>query len=174
DAATGTVFPIGTSLAAVTKAFNQVGDPGAETKESERAYFTSTPGHNRSLINHVAKKLDEPYNPPSNLTPLEINLSHLLTDDKVVLPTAGGSIELWQLQRTSSVDVPYWNVQVDRSIIANHGDIWNERTKALMAGVFSIANPITPHQRRHEANLETKRDFKRAAYKQDNAPPAKH
>ena len=173
DAATGKIFPIGTSLAAVTKAFNQVGDPGAQTKESERAYFTSTPGHNRSLINHIAKKLDEPYQPPAGLTALEINLSHLLSNDKVALPGKSGAPELWQLERISPVDVPYWNVQVDRSIIANHGDIWNERTKALMAGVFSIANPITPHQRRPEANLQTKRDFKRASYKQDKAPAPK-
>ncbi len=173
DGATGKFFPLGTSIAAVTKAFNQVGDPGAETKESERAYFTSTPGHNQSLVNHVAKKLDESYQPPAGLTALEINLSHLLSNDKVALPGQGGGLELWQIKRTSAVDVPYWDVQVDKSIIANHGDIWNERTKALMAGVFSIANPITPHRERHEANLQAKRDFKRASYKQDKAPPAK-
>ncbi|MDQ6911725.1 MAG: hypothetical protein M3128_02500 [Verrucomicrobiota bacterium] len=173
DAATGKFFPFGTSIAAVTKAFNQVGDPGAETKQSERAYFTSTPGHNRSLVNHVAKKLDEPYEPPAGLTALEINLSHSLSADKVVLPGQGGALELWQLQRISAVDVPYWDLQVDKSIIASHGDIWNERTKALMAGVFSIANPITPHQRRPEANLQMKREYKRASYKQDKAPPAK-
>jgi len=29
------------------------------------------------------------------------------------------------------VDVPYWDVKVDASIIANHGDLWNERAQAI-------------------------------------------
>ncbi|HEY2800973.1 MAG TPA: hypothetical protein VGI85_10280, partial [Chthoniobacterales bacterium] len=168
DDATGTIFPIGTSLAAVTKAFNEVSDPGSpEKKETERHFFTTTPGHNLSLVNHVATKLDQPFTPPAGLTPLETNLSHLLSGDTVALPGANG-VELWQLKRISAVDVPYWDVQVDKSIIKDHGDIWNPRAEALMAGVFSIANPINPRKNRREADLSKPREFRRAAYRQEN------
>jgi len=173
DSATGTWFPIGTSFAAVTKAFNQVVDPGKpDKKETERHFFTTTPGHNPSLVNHVARKLDQPFTPPPGLSALEINLSRVLSGDTVALPGANG-IELWHLDRVSKLDVPYWDVQVDRSIIKDHGDIWNERAKALMAGVFSIANPISKRGGRHEADLQKPREFRRDAYKQDAiaAPP---
>jgi hypothetical protein len=101
-----------------------------------------------------------------------MNLSHALTGDTVVLPVKGGA-ELWHLDRISDVDVPYWDVQVDGSIIKSHGDIWNDRARALMAGVFSIANPITERNRRHEADLQKPRNYRRGAYKQDNAPKSK-
>ncbi|MGH7935940.1 MAG: hypothetical protein ACREF8_02905, partial [Chthoniobacterales bacterium] len=169
DSATGTVFPIGTSLAAMTKVFNDVSDPGSpDKKETERHFFTTTPGHNPSLVNHVATKLDQPFTPPRGLNALETNLSHVLTGDTVVLPDAKGGFELWQLKRISAVDVPYWDVQVDKSIIKDHGDIWNDRAEALMAGVFSIANPINPRMGRHEADLAKPREFHRSAYRRDN------
>jgi hypothetical protein len=170
DKATGVFFPIGTSLAATTKAFNQVADPGEpEKRETERHFFTTTPGHNSSLINHVARKLDQPFDPPPGLSALEINLSHLLIGDTVALPGTSG-MELWHLDRVSKVDVPYWDVHVDESIIKDHGDIWNERAEALMAGIFSIANPITKRGGRHEADLQKPREFRRDAYQQDSAP----
>jgi hypothetical protein len=34
-----------------------------------------------------------------------------------------------------NVDVPYWDVKVDPSIIKDHGDIWNERAEAMMAAI---------------------------------------
>lgn len=174
DSATGTIFPIGTSIAAVPKIFNQVSDPGpAEKKESERNYYTSTPGHKASLINHVAVKLDEPFDVPPGRTAMEVNLSRALSGDKALLPVKGKAPELWQLKRTSDIDVPYWDIQVDSSIIKSHGDIWNDRAKALMAGVFSIANPVVERGHRHEADLQKPRDYKRAAYKQDNAATPK-
>jgi pimeloyl-ACP methyl ester carboxylesterase len=170
DSATGTIFPIGTTIAAIPKTFNQVSDPGpADKKESERNYYTSTPGHKASLINYVAVKLDEPFDFPPGRTAMEINLSRTLSGDRVALPVKGKGPELWQLKRTAQIDVPYWDIQVDPTIIKNHGDIWNERAKALMAGVFGIANPVVERGHRHEADLQKPRDFKRAAYKQDNA-----
>jgi len=42
-----------------------------------------------------------------------------------------------------------------------------------MAGVFSIANPVVERGHRHEADLQKPRDYKRAAYKQDNAATPK-
>ncbi|MDQ2824475.1 MAG: hypothetical protein M3R29_03410, partial [Verrucomicrobiota bacterium] len=56
DAATGAIFPIGSSLAATTKVFNKVPPPGPRSDlESERRFYTSTPGHNELLINHVTE-----------------------------------------------------------------------------------------------------------------------
>jgi hypothetical protein len=135
--------------------------------ESERRYFTSTPGHNKVLVNHVAEKLEgHPLISRHGLTALEMNLSHNLVGDAFALDGANGELELWHLKRVSDIDVPYWNVQVDKRIIKNHGDIWNDRAEALMAGVFRIVNPMLNRHAKPPADLQKPPDFRRVQVKQ--------
>lgn len=172
DSATGTIFPIATNLASLTKSFPEVADPGTNKKESERNFFTSTPGHNAALINYQAEPFDLKYQPPvGTRSALELNLSYKLPNDRVALPNDTNGIDLWNLRRISTIDVPYWNIQVDKRIIRNHGDIWNPKAEALLAGLFRIANPLHPARNRAEASF-SRRDFRRGAYQQSNAAPA--
>ena len=39
------------------------------------------------------------------------------------------------------MDVPYWDVAVNPEIIKDHGDIWNDRARAMMAAVFRMNIP---------------------------------
>jgi hypothetical protein len=142
DAATGTAFPISTSLAATTKVFNEVPVPGTETRESERRFYTATPGHNEFLINHETVKMDKTIQAPGGLSALQTNLSHNLTGEVFTTDGANGTLDLWHLKSTGNVDVPYWDVKVDPSIIKNHGDIWNPKARAMMAAVFRMTNPL--------------------------------
>src|ERR1700687_1411334 len=74
DWATGTFFPIGTGLASISKGFNEVPAPGpAKTMENERKFYTSTPGHNEILINHVTLDLHKTINSPQGHPALETN-----------------------------------------------------------------------------------------------------
>jgi len=59
------------------------------------------------------------------------------------------------------VDVPYWDVKVDASIIANHGDLWNERAQAMMAAIFRMSNPMLNPKAQPRANLHKQPDFSR-------------
>lgn len=178
DSATGVVFPIAMTLSSVSKAFPKVRDPVAQPDEnrsqdnpnahleSERNYFTSTPGHKEELINHDATPANVPFNPPEGATAIGINLSRMLTGDFVALPDDSGGIDLWELrQRSGAVNVPYWDIQVDKRIIKNHGDVWNPKAEALLAGLFRISNPLRPAHSRREATF-TRRDFHRNAYRQ--------
>ena len=154
DSATGVAFPIATTLAATTKGFNKVAAPGRNGSiQSEREFYTSTPGHNRMLINHVTLNLQKTISSPQGHPALETNLEHNLSADVFTLDGANGKLDLWQIKRIGDVDVPYWNVKVDRSIIANHGDLWNERAEAMMAAIFRIANPRLNPRARPRANL---------------------
>jgi pimeloyl-ACP methyl ester carboxylesterase len=142
DWATGLGFPIGTSFAATTKAFNNVPAPGPKgAMQSERKFYTSTPGHNEMLINHVTLNLQRTITSPQGLPALETNLQHNLSAEVFTLDGANGKLDLWQIKRVGVVDVPYWNVRVDPSIIKDHGDLWNERAEAMMAAIFRMANP---------------------------------
>ncbi len=159
DNATGKWFPIGTSLASTTKAFNEVPVPGAPGKQSERRFYTSTPGHNEFLVNHETEKLPQTIKAPNGLNAIQMNLSHNLTGDIFATDGPSGTLELWQFKRVTSVDVPYWDVRVDPSIIKDHGDIWNPRAKAMMAAIFRITNPIMNPAVKPRANLRQSPDF---------------
>jgi len=159
DTATGIAFPLGTSIAASTKAFNDVPVPGSPKMESERRFYTSTPGHNQFLINHETEKLTKTIKAPNGLNAIQTNLSHNLTGDVFTLDGVNGRLELWQVKRISDVDVPYWDVKVDPSIIKNHGDIWNPRARAMMAGIFRMTNPMLNRQVKPKANLQQPPDF---------------
>jgi len=142
DAATGMAFPISTSLAATTKVFNDVPVPGTETRESERRFYTATPGHNQFLINHETEKLDKTINAPGGLNALQTNLSHNLIADVFATDGPNGRLDLWKIKPIGKVDVPYWDVKVDPSIIKDHGDIWNPKAQAMMAAIFRMTNPL--------------------------------
>ena len=147
DKATGTAFPVSTSLAAASKVFNEVDLPGSdgrerEERESERRFYTSTPGHNEFLINHETEKLPKTIQAPSGLNALQTNLSHNLVGEVFTTDGPDGTLELWHIKRTGTVDVPYWNVKVNPSLIRNHGDIWNPKAQAMMAAIFRMTNPL--------------------------------
>ena len=168
DSATGLAFPIGSSLAATTKAFNKVPAPGPnKTLGSERRFYTSTPGHNELLINHITEKLSKTIRSPQGLPALETNLSHNLSADVFTLDGPNGTLELWQIKHVGSVDVPYWDVKVDPSIIKNHGDLWNERAEAMMAGIFRMTNPMLNPRAKPRARLQRPPDFSRLQYRQN-------
>lgn len=168
DSATGGIFPIATTLASTTKAFPEVADPGTNNRENERNYFTSTPGHKRELINHELEPAPFSLRSTDGLDALQLNLTHNLTGDVVALPADGGGIKLWQIAHHSGPDVPYWNIQVDKRIIKSHGDVWNDKTEALLGGLFRIANPL--HARHPEATFAHRR-FERDVTKQPGTAP---
>ena len=142
DEATGLAFPAGTKLAAVTKTFNDVRVPGPDAQtESERTFYTSTPGHNPLLINHETDDLHRTL-PGNGKSAFENNLSHYALRGHVFETDDGaGGLKLWQFKQVGRVDVPYWDVAVSPEIIKDHGDIWNDRARAMMAAVFRMNIP---------------------------------
>lgn len=168
DWATGKFFPIGTGVASTTKAFNEVPAPGsAKVEKSEREFFTHTPGHNDLLINHVTEKLPDTIDSHGEGA-LENNLKHNLPDNVFALDGPGETFELWKINRVGDVDVPYWNVKVDPSIIKDHGDLWNGRAEAMMAAIFRVANPRLNPNVKARATLQKPPDLRRLP-----PPPAK-
>src|ERR1017187_558204 len=166
DEATGLAFEVGTSLAATTKVFNSVTAPGPSNRvESERRFYTSTPGHNELLINHATEKLPQTI-ASKGLPALEMSLSHNLSADVFTLDGPNHTLELWKIKQVGDVDVPYWDVKVDPSIIKNHGDLWNERAEAMMAAIFRMTNPMLNRAAKPRANLQKPPDLKRLKYRQ--------
>ena len=146
----------------MSKGFNKVRVPGpANLSESECSFYTSTPSHNGMLINRATVDLHRTINSPQGHPALETNLEHNLVGDIFTLDGGNGKLDLWQIKRVGGVDVPYWDVKVDASIIANHGDLWNERAQAMMAAIFRMSNPMLNPKAKRRANLHKKADFSR-------------
>jgi hypothetical protein len=161
DAATGLAFPVSTSLAATTKVFNEVAVPGTEQRESERRFYTATPGHNDFLINHETVKLDKTIQ-AHGVKALPTNLSHNLTGEIFATDGPNETLELWHIDRVGNVDVPYWDVKVDPSIIKNHGDIWNPKAQAMMAAIFRMTNPLMNRESKLKPRAILKKEPTRA------------
>jgi len=85
----------------------------------------------------------------------------IFVGDVFTLDGGNGKLDLWQIKRVGGVDVPYWDVKVDASIIANHGDLWNERAQAMMAAIFRMSNPMLNPKAKPRANLHKQADFSR-------------
>jgi hypothetical protein len=157
DWATGQFFPIGTGLASVSKGFNTVEAPGPGDKPvSERKFYTSTPGHNQMLINHETVDLHQTIDSPRGNPAFETNLEQNFPGNGFTLNGVGDKLNLWQIQRVGNVDVPYWDIKVDPTIIKNHGDLWNPRAEAMMAALFRMANPIMNRAAKPRATLHRK------------------
>ena len=182
DDATGVAFPLGTGFAALTKGFNdvRVPGPGGVHLESERKFYTTTPGHNEFLINHETENLFKTL-PANGQTAFEFNLSHhALVGHVFATDDGAGGLKLWHFKQVGAVDVPYWDVKVDPSIIKDHGDIWNEQARAMMAGVFRMnitgrmaaVKPAAPSSgnapviAKPKPNLQREPDFQRLAVPQ--------
>lgn len=131
DAATGTAFRIAMSLEARTRQLTQ----------SERSLYVATPGHNPLLINHVTRKVGAAPPLANGLPAFEMNLSGKLPKNTFVIPNRNGSNELWRFEKTGRTDVPYWDVRVAPEIIRNHGDVWSDRSQAMMTAIFRLTNP---------------------------------
>jgi hypothetical protein len=172
DDATGTLFPIGEGLAAGTKVFNVVRAPGPDWKlESERNFFTSTPGHNSDLINHKTVRLGQTIDNPKGQSAVDVNLSHNLAGHVFLTNGTGadsGKFVEWDFQRVGAVDVPYWDVAVDPAIIKDHGDIWNDRARAMIAAVFRMNIPLTTSE--HEPGAAALRPMAAAPSAQKAKP----
>jgi pimeloyl-ACP methyl ester carboxylesterase len=154
DWATGKVFPIGAGLGSISKGFNTVEAPGPGDKPvSEREFYTSTPGHNEMLINHITVNTHQTIDSPLGHPALETNLEHNHAGDGFALDAPNGKLDIWQFKRVGDVDVPYWDVKVDPSIIKDHGDLWNPRAEAMMAALFRKANPMINRAAKPRATL---------------------
>ena len=113
------------------------------------------------LINHETIPLHKTINSPHGHPALETNLEHNLAADVFTLDHGTGRLDLWQIKQVGDVDVPYWNVKVDPTIIKDHSDLWNEKAEAMMAAIFRIANPKLNPYAKPRAVLRKPADFNR-------------
>jgi len=142
DFDTGVWFKVATTMGSTTKRFDQV--RAGDVTASEREFYTTTPGHEKTLLNHETDKITETIPAPADWTALDYNLAHA-TDEKM-FATEGKqphTFDLWHFQQTRAIVGPYWIVAVDKEIIPDHTNIWNSRARAMIAALLRTNIPFT-------------------------------
>lgn len=95
-------------------------------------------------------RLDKTIPNPKGQSAVDVNLSHNLVGHVFLTNGTGadtGKFVEWEFAPVGAVDVPYWDVTVDPAIIKDHGDIWNDRARAMIAAIFRMNIPLTKSER---------------------------
>ena len=162
DSATGTLHPLGNLFAPYSPSLQRHYTTGifgeklpdhpfpthAPIRQSE--FYTTTPGHNRYLINHWIVKDDTPLpDDHSSDAIFRNNLSETVSHPDVFFTSkAQYPASAWRL--TSQANEPvmldglplsmqksnYWIVTCDKQIIGSHTDIWSATAMETYAGLY--------------------------------------
>lgn len=163
DRATGVAFPIGAGIFNAGKLYRRYEPtkPG-EKAQGQRQFFTTTPGHNKLLLDHEIVSLKESIPTTHAATAFDENLDNPQAleptgnDDQAtpIFATGGEDIgpgkitpwNWWKLKFTGDVDQrsPFWVVKVPKDILNGHGDIFNPNAIDMMVALFRLSNLLEP------------------------------
>ena len=160
-------FPIGTGLANLFRGFRSYtmfNKQKLSPPENQRSFVTRTPEHNPYLRSHNMT-VDEPNEispskPLDKLSPAEYDNLQKIFDENLAHPKpmqGVGPSRTWHFSsiaksgRTCQSTItpipgaknatPYWILNVPKSVIKDHGDIFNQQTLCLYAALFRIDSP---------------------------------
>jgi len=163
DQATGLAFPIGAGIFNAGKLYRRYEpvNPG-EKAQGQRQFFTTTPGHNKLLLDHEIASLKESVPTTHAATAFDENLDNPQAleptgNDAQATPifaTGGADIgpgkttpwNWWKLNFTGDVEQrsPFWVVKVPKEILNGHGDIFNPNAIDMMVALFRLSNLLEP------------------------------
>ncbi len=157
DRATGWAFPLGAGILNSGKLYRSYKTADGAS-EGQRQFFTSTPGHNKLLLDHEIAPLQESIPSGHADTAFDENLQNpqalppTVSDTQATPIFATGGEEdghgkvtpwnWWRLNYTGSADQrsPFWVVKVPKEILNGHGDIFNPNAVDMMVALFRLSN----------------------------------
>lgn len=163
DRATGVAFPIGAGIFSTGKLYRnyEPTKPGGKP-QGQRQFFTTTPGHNKLLLDHEIAALKESVPTTHAETAFDENLDNpqalppMGDDDQATPIFATGGEDAgngkttpwnwWRLNFTGDLAQrsPFWVVKVPKAILNGHGDIFNPNAIDMMVALFRLSNLLEP------------------------------
>ncbi len=147
DSATRTLYPMGTSLGLLFTRFRTYGPEFCSPAAKQRKFYLYTAGHNKILHSHVvtaealpdaaeskeAREFQHEHDPAAQQDTISFDgLKHRYTIKK---------------KRGALNDTPYWIMNVPKSLIPNHSDIFRVDTLRLMAALMESTGALEPNSR---------------------------
>ncbi|MGR8931627.1 MAG: esterase [Gammaproteobacteria bacterium] len=137
DNATGMLFPLGRIFSTLFETHNDVqrNDCGYSTELDEGKADRRTIGHYLPMISHTLDPLAENEN-------LKVarhdNVSNLWRTQESGDSTIYGSVVLTHLNKTAPKN-PYLNIRVNKEIIGDHNDVFNEKVMAFIRLLITLS-----------------------------------
>jgi sugar lactone lactonase YvrE len=149
DAATRLAFPAGLVLGSFTKKFRRYGQDYCSPLPRQKAFYTHTAGHNRSLHNLTVISSPLPSEAQeSSSRPLAQAMTNLRTEYDPISQQYSHSFDgsrrrftIRERPRTIN-DTPYWIMSVPGSLIPDHSTIFGPDTARLLGAIFAITGAV--------------------------------
>ncbi len=147
DFATRTLYPLGTSLGLLFTRFRTYGSEFCSPAARQRSFYLYTAGHNRVLHSHVVTAKALP-NAAESKKGLELERGHDPATQQETISFNGRKHRFTIKKKRGALnDTPYWIMNVPRSLIPNHSDIFGINTIRLMAALVQSTGVLEPDSR---------------------------
>jgi pimeloyl-ACP methyl ester carboxylesterase len=147
DSATGTAFPLGTTLGYSLQRYRDYDGKGPDdapadnAKQGQRYYATHTEGHVEQLFSHT---LDHQGAAPVSGEAQPCDNDPCAHPDVLCYRSGGSRFTLTRRTGTNNVNSPYWIMQAPVSLIADHSAIFVEPFVELLGGLLDVVGIVAP------------------------------
>jgi len=147
DSATGTAFPLGTTLGYSLQRYRDYDGRGPDdapvdnAKQGQRYYATHTEGHVEQLFSHT---LDHQSAPPISGEAQPCDNDPCAHPDVLCYRSGSSRFTLTRLTGTNNVGSPYWIMQAPVSLIADHSAIFVQPFVEMLGGLLDVVGIVAP------------------------------
>ncbi len=147
DIATRALYPAGTSLGLIFTRFRTYGSEFCSPSAKQRSFYLLTGGHNKVLHSHVVTAKSIPKQGGSE-NELDLQFGYDPATQQETISFNGRKHRFTiQKKRGALNDTPYWIMNVPRSLIPNHSDIFGVNTIRLMTALVRSTGALEPNAR---------------------------
>ncbi|MFB3047509.1 MAG: SMP-30/gluconolactonase/LRE family protein [Acidiferrobacterales bacterium] len=156
DLATRALYPMGTSLGLIFTRFRTYGSEFCSPSAKQRSFYLLTGGHNKVLHSHVVTAESLPKQDGSE-NELDLQFGYDPATQQETISFNGRKHRFTMQKKLGALnDTPYWIMNVPRSLIPNHSNIFGVNTIRLMTALVQSTGVLEPDSRTelvHETGL---------------------
>ena len=147
DVATRALYPAGTALGLLFTRFRTYGSEFCSPAARQRTFYLYTAGHNRILHSHVVTAKSIPKQGGSE-NELDLQFGYDPATQQETISFNGRKHRFTMQKKLAALnDTPYWIMNVPRSLIPNHSDIFGVNTIRLMTALVRSTGALEPNSR---------------------------
>ena len=144
DRATGVLYPMGTSLGLIFTRFRTYGSEFCSPNAKQREFYLYTAGHHKILHSHVVTAESLPkQDRAGNELALQFGPDPNTQEETISFNGRKHRFTM-KKKRGALNDTPYWIMNVPRSLIPDHSDIFGVNTIRLMAALVQSTGALEP------------------------------
>ena len=174
DWATGLFYPLGLNFLAGGKAYREYGDDYCGIGASQKSFTVQTAGHHRLLHSHqvTEEPLSTSEQDPRLAVYADSDLARWVFDPETQQPVIQfeGEQHLFKIKprRRAFNDTPYWIMQVPKSLIPDHSQIFRYNVFRMLGALMQATGALDPGSKTRLVREDGIRPIGLAALPDDN------